>query len=188
MIYTYIGGLVGTGAVVFSMAEMASMAPTSGGQYHWVSEFAPESCQKFLSYVTGWLCVLGWHTGIAGCSYTVANMLIGVIAINYPDSYEPQQWHGTLFVIAVAVLAVVFNTFLAQKLPLLEGFILITHVFGFFGILIPLWVLAPRRTAANVFGSIEDRGGWNNNGLSCLIGLVGPIYALIGKFLSFFCP
>ena len=27
-------------AVVASMAEMASMAPSSGGQYHWVSEFA----------------------------------------------------------------------------------------------------------------------------------------------------
>lgn len=25
----------------------------SGGQYHWVSEFAPASCQKFLSYVAG---------------------------------------------------------------------------------------------------------------------------------------
>jgi hypothetical protein len=28
-------------------------APTSGGQYHWVSEFAPKKHQKFLSYVVG---------------------------------------------------------------------------------------------------------------------------------------
>lgn len=28
-------------------------APTSGGQYHWVSEFAPREYQKFLSYITG---------------------------------------------------------------------------------------------------------------------------------------
>lgn len=35
------------------MAEMASMAPTTGGQYHWVSEFAPEKSQAFLSYVVG---------------------------------------------------------------------------------------------------------------------------------------
>ncbi|KAF4165317.1 hypothetical protein CNMCM6936_007925 [Aspergillus lentulus] len=40
-------------ALVFaSIAEMASMAPTSGGQYHWVSEFAPRRGQKFLSYIT----------------------------------------------------------------------------------------------------------------------------------------
>lgn len=45
-------------AAIASMAEMASMAPTTGGQYHWVSEFAPKSAQRELSYVVGWLCVL----------------------------------------------------------------------------------------------------------------------------------
>ena len=57
--------------VMLSMAEMASMsvsqtpkvlavgsltenrAPTSGGQYHWVSEIAPRKHQKFLSYLVG---------------------------------------------------------------------------------------------------------------------------------------
>jgi len=59
--------------VMLSMAEMASMsvsqtskvlvvgsltdyrAPTSGGQYHWVSEMAPKKHQKFLSYLVGTL-------------------------------------------------------------------------------------------------------------------------------------
>lgn len=118
--------------------------------------------------------------GIAGCSYTVANMLSGILAINYPDGYVPQGWHGTLFVMAVASVAFIFNTFLAQKLPLIEGIILIIHCFGFFAILIPLWVLAPTGPPSKVFGSIEDRGGWSNNGLACLVGLVAPIYALIG--------
>lgn len=39
--------------VVLSLAEMSSMAPIAGAQYHWVSEFAPEKYQKFLSYLTG---------------------------------------------------------------------------------------------------------------------------------------
>lgn len=146
-----------------------------------MSEFAPPSCQGLLSYITGWVCVLGWHTGIAGCCYTVANMLVGLLAINYPDSYVYQPWHVTLLVIAVAVAALLFNTLLAQKLALIEGLILIVHCFGFFGILIPLWVLSPSVAPAEVFGSIVDRGGWGNNGLACLVGVVGPIYALIGE-------
>lgn len=28
-------------------------SPTAGGQYHWVSEFSPRWCQKYLSYITG---------------------------------------------------------------------------------------------------------------------------------------
>ncbi|KAH2043077.1 hypothetical protein KXW65_008839 [Aspergillus fumigatus] len=107
-------------------------------------------------------------------------MMVGVVAINYPDTYVYKPWHVTLLVIAVALVALLFNTLLAQKLPLIEGIILVIHCFGFFGILIPLWVLSPRPTASEVFGPIQDRGGWGNNGLACLVGLVGSIYALIG--------
>lgn len=32
--------------IVASLAEMESMAPTAGGQYHWVSEFAPPQYQR----------------------------------------------------------------------------------------------------------------------------------------------
>ena len=39
--------------VVLSMAEMSSIAPTAGGQYHWASEFAPASMQKLVSYISG---------------------------------------------------------------------------------------------------------------------------------------
>lgn len=144
-----------------------------------MSEFAPASSQRFLSYVTGWVCVLGWHTGIAGGSYTVANMLVGLIAINNPD-YHPERWHGTLLIIAIALMAIIFNTFFAQKLPFIEGVILLVHVFGFFAVLIPLWVLAPLNSAEEVFLNVVDRGEWGNNGLACLAGLGAPIYALIG--------
>lgn len=45
---------------------------------------------------------------------------------------------------AVTVLSVFFNTLGAKYLPLFESLILFLHVFGFLGVLIPLWVLAPK--------------------------------------------
>ena len=53
LFWTYVWSFLGFGIVTLSLAEMSSMAPISGGQYHWVSEFAPPKCQKFLSYFTG---------------------------------------------------------------------------------------------------------------------------------------
>jgi amino acid transporter len=44
---------IGMSLVYASIAEMASMCPTAGGQYHWVSEFAPPKIQKLLSYIVG---------------------------------------------------------------------------------------------------------------------------------------
>ena len=42
-------------SLMATLAELVSMAPTSGGQYHWVSMLAPARYQKFLGYITGWL-------------------------------------------------------------------------------------------------------------------------------------
>ena len=179
MILIYLITVICLGTAILSTAEMASVAPTSGGQYHWVSEFAPRNAQKFLSFMTGWLCVLGWQTGVAGGGYVVANQIQGLLILN-DSSYVFERWHGNLLTIAVALFAIVFNTFLAKKLPLIEGIILVLHVFGFFGILIPLWVFAPLTPAPVVFTQFSDNGGWGSMGLATLVGMTSPVYALLG--------
>ncbi|KAL8693053.1 MAG: hypothetical protein Q9224_003836, partial [Gallowayella concinna] len=89
-IYIYIATFFGFGLAIVSMAEMASMAPTAGGQYHWVSEFAAPSKQKFVSYMTGWLCVLGWQAGSAAGCYLAGTEIQGLIVLNHPG-YVPQR-------------------------------------------------------------------------------------------------
>ncbi|KAF7136743.1 hypothetical protein CNMCM5793_006212 [Aspergillus hiratsukae] len=167
-------------ALVFaSIAEMASMAPTSGGQYHWVSEFAPRRGQKFLSYITGWLCATGWQCAIVSIAFLAGTIIQGLIVLNDP-TYEFQRWHGTLLVVAITTFSILFNTFLAKNLPMVEGLILIIHVVGLFAIIIPLWVLAPRNSAKAVFTDFNNAGGWNSDGTATLVGLSTTITAMIG--------
>jgi len=54
LVYSILWNFVGFAPIYLSMAEMASMAPIAGAQYHWVSEFAPERLQRGLSYLTGY--------------------------------------------------------------------------------------------------------------------------------------
>ncbi|KAF4993990.1 hypothetical protein FGRMN_6121 [Fusarium graminum] len=162
-----------------SMAEMASMAPTTGGQYHWVSEFAPPQYQKFISYLMGWMCVLGWQTGCASTAFITGTQIQGLIVLNHPN-YTPEPWHGTLLSIAVAALSVLFNIFLARKLPLIEALVLVIHIFAFFGILVTLWVLSPRADAKAVFTQFSDGGGWGSLGGSTLVGILAGILPLLG--------
>lgn len=107
-------------------------------------------------------------------------LIQGLIALNYPDTYTPQGWHGTLLTIAVAAFSVLFNTFLARKLPIIESCILVIHVFAFFGILVTLWVLSPRLDAGTVFGEFRDGGGWGSTGASTLVGITSGIFPLLG--------
>lgn len=115
--------------------------------------------------------MLGWQTGITSIAFLAASQIQSLLVINTAP-YSFQQWHGTLLIIAISFFAIIFNTYLAKRLPLIEGCILVLHVCGFFAILVPLWVLAPRNTAKVVFTEFTDGGGWGNTGLACLIGML----------------
>jgi choline transport protein len=65
-----------------------------------------------------------------------------------------------------------------RLLPALELVMLALHFFGVLVVLAPLWALAPRASAADVFTRFEDGGGWGNVGLACLVGQIGPVFAL----------
>lgn len=66
---------------------------------------------------------------------------------------------------AVGAFAISFNAFAAKHLPLFEGVILVMFLIGFFVIIIPLWVLAPRASVGDVFGKFENWGGWYVNAM-----------------------
>ncbi|KAI3392041.1 hypothetical protein diail_6315 [Diaporthe ilicicola] len=168
----------------FSMILVASwegslVAPTTGGQYHWISEFSPRKYQKFLSYLMGWLCVLGWQGGCASASFLAGTMIQGLIALNHPDTYITEGWHGTLLTIAVAAFAVFFNTFLARHLPIIETGLLAIHFLAFIGIIATLWAMSPI-SDASVFTQFNDGGGWNSLGVSTLAGITSGILPLLG--------
>lgn len=179
LVWGYIAVVIGFSMVYMSVAEMASMAPTSGGQYHWVSEFAPRSCQKYLSFLTGWLCFTGWQGAIVSIAFLAGTIIQGLLVLN-DATYNYQRWHGTMLVIAISTFSILFNTFLAKKLPLVEGLVLVLHILGLFAIIIPLWVLAPRNNAKAVFTEFANNGGWSSTGVSVMIGLLTPIVSMLG--------
>lgn len=101
-------------------------------------------------------------------------------AISFPQ-YVPTAWQGTLITMAVTVFSLVFNTVGAKHLPLFESIILFLHVFGFFAILIPLWVLAPKVPAKTVFTEFSNFGGWSSTGAACIIGQLTAVGSLGGS-------
>ena len=128
----------------------------------------------------GWLCVLGWQAGTGSACFLAGTEIQGLLVLNRPD-YVYQRWHGTLLTIAVIVFCGFFNTFLAKRLPLVEGLVLILHILGFFAIMIPLWVFAPHSEASAVFTQFNNGGGWGSTGLACLVGILAPVVSLLGS-------
>jgi amino acid transporter len=182
VIYGFLIVWIGNLSVFSTLSELASLAPTSGGQYHWVAMLAPRSCAKFLSYITGWLTVGGWQGSVASGGYLTGTLIQGLIALTAP-SYDAKPYQGTLLFWAVVFFAVFINAVVSSMLPKFEGLILILHILGFFGILIPLVILGPHSDASFVFTTFFNNGGWPTQGLSFFVGLIGNVFAFVGMFL-----
>lgn len=85
---------------------------------------APKQAQKILSYIIGWLVLLGWQVGLASVCYLTALQVQGLVILRDP-TFAFENWHAALMTIAVALTAVFFNTALVRLLPFLESIMLV---------------------------------------------------------------
>ncbi|KAH7407231.1 putative GABA permease [Cadophora sp. MPI-SDFR-AT-0126] len=186
LFWTYIWTFVAFGFVILSLSEMASMAPISGGQYHWVSEFAPPSIQRQLSYLIGYMSTLSWQAGNASGAYLTGGIIQALLSEN--TSYAPTdfeyQWQGTLFIFAMVCVVYTANVYGASVWPRVQNALMIVHVLGFLVVIIVLWVMSPHRTAKSVFTEFTNDGGWSSMGLSLMVGQITGVYSLIGSDAS----
>lgn len=130
------------------------------------------------------LTVGGWQGSVSSSALLTGNMILGMATMNN-ESFQPELWMGTLLFWAIFLFAVFINTLVSSVLPKFEGLILILHILGFFAILIPLVTLGPHASAADVFGTFVNNGGWSSNGVSFMVGMMGNAFAFVGTDAAF---
>lgn len=184
LFWSYLWTFVGYSFLGASLADMASMAPTAGGQYHWTSEFAPPKYQRVLSYTSGWLAALCWQAGNASGIFLQGFMMQALIALRNP-SYEEPAWQGWLLTVATAAVCVFFNVWAESILPQMQNVAMVFHVGGFIATIAVLWAMAPHVSATEALLTFENEGGWASTGLSLMVGQLTVVFALGGEFRCF---
>ena len=122
-----------------------------------VSEFAPPSLQKVLSYTSGWLSALAWQAFVATDSYICAALVQALIVLNNP-SYVPQRWQTALLMMAFVIAMGVFNVVFARSLATIEGFFAILHFVSWIAIVGVLWGMSKtKQPAKTVFTDFTGR-------------------------------
>ncbi|KAI1453204.1 choline transport protein [Annulohypoxylon moriforme] len=171
----------GTFSIFIILSELVSMAPTSGGQYHWVSMLSPPWCRRFLSYFTGWLTITGWQAFVASAAFLTGSLIQGLVLLTHPNYVNTMQnWHGTLLFWAVILLAYGINSVIGSVLAKFEGVVLIIHILGFFIVILPLTLLGTKNEHEAVWNTWVNLGGWQTQGLSFCIGIIGNVFAFVG--------
>lgn len=181
IVYGYIVIFAGTLSVFATLSELVSMAPTSGGQYHWVSILAPSTYRTMSGYIIGWMELTGWQALVASGGYVTGTMIQGAVLLCNPSYINHKaNWHGTLLFWGVILFAYLINTALGSLLSKFGGILLIIHILGFFAVLLPLIILGEHSDAGSVFDSWLNLGHWPTLSLSMCIGMQGHVFAFLG--------
>jgi len=63
-------------------------------------------------------------------AYATSLQVLALIATCEPD-YVAEGWHGALLTIAFVLLAISINLFAINKMPLIQGLVVMAHISGF---------------------------------------------------------
>ncbi|KAF5502641.1 Choline transport protein [Colletotrichum aenigma] len=171
--------VVGAMAQALSMAELATIQPIAGAQYHWTHFLAPEKHRRFITWMQGWVTWFAWVSALAGSAASEANIIMGLVVTNYP-SYSFQPWHLTLVIVAQLVACGLINMYAFRSIPWMELLAGVLHVVLWVVIVVVLLALAPRASADFVFFERTVSSGWTNGFVSWNIGMLVPAWGFIG--------
>lgn len=167
--------------VALSLAELASRYPTSAGPYYWSFQIA-SSKKTVLSFVTGWIWLIGNWTITLSVNAGFANLIMASHALYHPGVIA-EPWKVTLVFYAICLIAFVICAFGNKFLPMVDTVCAVWTVLSILVILIALAVKADvgRHSASYALGHYDTTlAGYG--GFTFFIGK--PFHPLISSYID----
>jgi amino acid transporter len=150
----------------FTMSELVSAYPTSGGIYWWAAKLGGAKAGFF----TGWLNLIGLVAVTAGVSYGCATFIDLTIS-TYSDSFAADYSLTRVFIIFVVVLALasVLNIFSGHLMAVMNNVSVWWHVIGASAIvLILIFVPDQHQSFSYVFTERFNNSGYSDGSTTSL--------------------
>jgi amino acid transporter len=167
------------GCVAVSLAELASRFPTSSGMYYWTYHLSPNNpYRKGLSYLTGWIWLVGNWTIALSVNFGFASLISATVSIYQPD-WTSSPWQLLLVLFSICVLSFFISAFGDHLLPYVDAAAAIWNLITIIAVLIALasTAKAGRHSPSFALGNYDTTfSGWGP-GLTFFIGLLPPAYA-----------
>ncbi|TFK36090.1 amino acid transporter [Crucibulum laeve] len=168
--------------LALSLAEICSKYPTSGGAYYWCFRLASPRHRRLLSWINGWLTMVGVWTSSLSVIFGTAQLIVAEVGIFRPE-WIATPWETYLIYLGITLVAGTFAIFFNHKLPTIEILSACWTILGLTVMLICLSVKAQvgRHPASFALGHFDpSASGWNP-GWTFFIGLLPfvMVYSLV---------
>ncbi|PMD48685.1 amino acid transporter [Hyaloscypha variabilis F] len=165
--------------IACSVAELVSAYPTSGGLYFTISRLAPQDWVPALSWITGWINLLGQVAGVASSEYGAAQMLLAAVSMGRDFNYTITTNTTIGVMAALTVLTGVVNSLSTYWMEKMTKTYVIFHVLVLLSCSIALLVMTKDKHDAHyVFTDVEPTSGWSPAGFSFLFGFLSVSWTM----------
>ncbi|OCT46155.1 hypothetical protein CLCR_01319 [Cladophialophora carrionii] len=192
-------------SVAISLAELASVYPTAGGQYNFASILTPKKIRRGVSYACGLLSIFSWVAIGAAVTIIPAQQIMALVSASNP-TFETKQWHIFLLYEGVAAFILVNNLFLLEKAPWTHNIgcmcaditqlphepetnsylVALTLSMFLFALITLLARASPKASSKFFWATLINYTGWPD-GLCLIIGLPTSCFMYIGLDASMGC-
>lgn len=167
--------------IAASVAELVSAYPTCGGLYFTVSRLVSPTWVPSVSWITGWLNLLGQVAGVASSEYGSAAILLAAVSIGSNGSYVPTTAHTVGVQAALTVFHGAVNSLNTKWLAKITTTYVVFHVLVIITCSIALLVMCDNKhDASYVFTYVpaESASGWSPAGWSFLFGFLSVSWTM----------
>jgi amino acid transporter len=167
--------------IAASVAELVSAYPTSGGLYFTVSRLAPARWVPSISWLTGWINLLGQIAGVASSEYGSAQMLLAAVSMGRDFEWTPSTGMTVGVMAALTVLCGILNSLPTGWMEKMTRSYVLFHLAVLVTCCIALLAKTDksmRHDASYVFTHVETTSGWTPIGFSFLFGFLSVSWTM----------
>ncbi|KAI1008004.1 putative amino-acid permease [Podosphaera aphanis] len=162
-----------------SVAELVSAYPTSGGLYFTISRLAPRHWVPLLSWITGWINLLGQIAGVASSEYGSAQMLLAAISMSRNFEYKITANITVGVMAALVIFGGIINSLSTYWMEKMTKTYVIFHMCVLISCAVALLVKTEEKHSAEyVFTHVESNTGWSPLGFSFLFGFLSVSWTM----------
>jgi amino acid transporter len=172
---------IGCMCIACSVAELVSAYPTCGGLYYTVSRLAPPKWVPSISWIVGWINLLGQVAGVASSEYGSAQLLLAAVSMGSNFSYVPSTGTTVGVMAALTILCGLVNSLSTYWMEKMTKTYVIFHVLVLVTCCIALLAKTENKHSASyVFADVPETtlSGWEPTGFSFLFGFLSVSWTM----------
>lgn len=143
--------------------------------YYTVSRLAPKKYVAIISWITGWLNLLGQVAAVASSEWSAAALLLAVVSLGTDFAYTPTVGQTVGTMAALTCVTGLINSLSTRWIELLTKTYVIFHLAVLVTCAIALLAVAQpdqKHTASYVFTDTTNDSGWTPTGWSFMFGFL----------------